>query len=90
MNWIYDIAKCLFTYDRKNDSNNANPSKSKELIPLNDDNFKLIKECSWLGCGLEFYDRRPIFKKAKMGKRYYAFCCDECYTTWLKSNYFFY
>ena len=49
----------------------------KKIVPLNDENFKLIKECSWLGCGLEFYHKRPIFKKAKMGKRYYAFCCDE-------------
>lgn len=89
MNWIYETVKCIFVYDRKDDSILKQP-KTKEIVPLNDENFKLIKECSWLGCGLEFYHKRPIFKKAKMGKRYYAFCCDECYTTWLKSNYFFY
>ena len=89
MNWIYETIKCIFVYDRK--SNEFEKiQKCKENIPLNDENFKLIKECSWLGCGLEFYEKRPIFKKAKMGKKYYAFCCEECYMTWLRSNYFFY
>ena len=89
MNWIYETIKCIFVYDRKSNEFEK-PSKCKENIPLNDENFKLIKECSWLGCGLEFYEKRPIFKKAKMGKKYYAFCCEECYMTWLRSNYFFY
>ena len=89
MDWIYETLKCVFIYDRKGNNTNK-PPKPKKNIPLNDENFKLIKECSWLGCGLEFYERRPILKKAKMGKRYYAFCSDECYHTWIKSNYFFY
>jgi hypothetical protein len=89
MNWIFETIKCIFVSNRK-DIDIIKPPKCKENIPLNDDNFKLIKECSWLGCGLEFYDKRPIFKKAKLCKKYYAFCCDECYMLWLKSNYIFY
>lgn len=89
MNWIIETMRSIFVFDRKS-IEFEKPPKCKENIPLNDDNFKLIEECSWLGCGLEFYDKRPIFKKAKMGKRYYAFCSNECYITWLKSNYFFY
>ena len=89
MNWVYESVKCILGYDRKYD-NNIIRRQSKENIPLNDENFKLIKECSWMGCGLEFYDKRPIFMKAKLSKRYYAFCSEECYTTWLRSNYLFY
>jgi hypothetical protein len=88
MDWILETVKCVYTWTRK-----GGVSLEEDIqkpIPLNDENFKLIEECSWLGCGLEFYEKRPIFKKARINNRYYAFCCNECYTTWLKSNYFFY
>ena len=32
MNWIYDIAKCLFTYDRKNDSKNLYSINLKTVV----------------------------------------------------------
>lgn len=86
MDWIYETVKCIFVSNRKDSS--IKLPKYKENIPLNDDNFKLIEECSWLGCGLEFYDKRPVLMKARVNSRYYAFCSDECYMIWLKSNYF--
>ena len=77
-----ELIMCIFTQERKNSSQ---PITNKE--PLNDENFDLIKECSWYGCGLDFSDARPVFKKARVRGKYYAFCCDECYSTWLKTCY---
>ena len=50
--------------------------------------FCFDKECSWYGYGLDFSDARPVFKKARVRGKYYAFCCDECYSTWLKMHYY--
>ena len=89
MSWLFEMAKCIFINDRKCDDNTT-PLKPLKNTPLNDENFKLIKECSWLGCGLEINDKRPIYKKARIGKKYYVFCCEECYNLCINGNYFFY
>ena len=78
-----ELITCIFTQERKDSS-----LKIIKKEPLIDENFFLIKECSWYGCGLDFSDSRPVFKKARVRGKYYAFCCDECYIIWLKMCYY--
>ncbi len=78
-----ELITCIFTQERKDSS-----PKIIKKEPLIDENFVLIKECSWYGCGLDFSDSRPVFKKARVRGKYYAFCCDECYIIWLKMCYY--
>lgn len=89
MDWFLETAKCVYTWTRKDGITIKEEGESMQL-PLNNENFMIIDECSWVGCGLNFYDKRPIFKKARIKNRYYAFCSDECYSTWLRSSYFHY
>lgn len=85
MESITEFIMCIFTQNRKSDEP---VFKLPKNTPLDDEKFKLIEECSWYGCGLEFGDHRPIYQKAKRGNFYHAFCCEECYVTWLKLNYY--
>lgn len=89
MECITETLTCVYTWTRKGGIS-LEEERNFKTLPLNDENFKLIEECSWAGCGLDFYEKRPILKKARINNKYYAFCCEECYHTWLKSNYFFY
>ena len=57
-----ELIMCIFTQERKDPSQKI---IKKEI--LNNENFVLIKECSWYGCGLEFSNLRPVLKKARFG-----------------------
>ena len=78
-----ELIMCIFTQERKDPSQKI---IKKEI--LDNENFVLIKECSWYGCGLEFSNLRPVLKKARVCGKYYAFCCDDCYLLWLKTCYY--
>ena len=44
-----------------------------------------IVNCSYAGCVVENLSFSSIKKIARLGKRYYYFCDEYCYLTWLDS-----
>ena len=79
--------QCVITRNRKNI---VGQPPVTEGANTNDDNalFDSIKECSWAGCMLEFYEHRQQVQQAKIGKKTFAFCSENCYRTWLRGGYY--
>jgi len=74
---------CIFTEYRK-DSNNQNPPLKIHTRQKKNTN------CSSNECMLKFTDTRPCSKMAKIGKRCYGFCNEDCYINWLKMPIFYF
>jgi len=80
-----DYIQCIFSRNKK-----IIEAPPIEEDKNQDDNvaFDGIKECSWAGCMLEFYEHRQQMQHARIGKRIYAFCSEYCYSSWLSGGYF--
>ena len=86
MNYLYDFYQCIMLSNRKKEKNLDSIEIYKKTMNL--EKFDEIKECSWLGCGLDLNKEDESIIMAKIRNKYYIFCSEECYQYWLKMKYF--
>jgi hypothetical protein len=60
--------------------------EEEKIYPPIHEEPKNIDECSWAGCMIEFTNLRKVVQRARVRKRNYAFCCEDCYLDWLGMN----
>ena len=69
MNYLYDFYQCIMLSNRKKEKNLDSIEIYKKTMNL--EKFDEIKECSWLGCGLDLNKEDESIIMAKIRNKYY-------------------